>query len=146
MSLENLRKKIDETDTKIIKLIGERTRIAKEIGKKKEKQGIQIEDIGSFVEEIEAAEGVVLEGLSTHFANIEDTTDHSYAKSQLQQFKRMASRLKQLGINPLSRHTACSAALLLFKDTYFDLVRPGIAVYGYWPSKETYVSYSIINI
>ncbi len=44
MSLEDLRKKIDETDTKIVELIGERTRIAKEIGKKKEKLGIQIED------------------------------------------------------------------------------------------------------
>ena len=41
------------------------------------------------------------------------------------------------------RHTACSAALLLFEKTKFDLVRPGIAFYGLWPSKETYLSYRL---
>jgi len=44
MSLEDLRKKIDETDTKIVKLIIERMRIAEEIGKEKRQQGKRIED------------------------------------------------------------------------------------------------------
>jgi chorismate mutase/prephenate dehydratase len=46
MRLEDLRRKIDETDTKIVKLIAERIRIAAEMGKEKEKQGKQIEDKG----------------------------------------------------------------------------------------------------
>lgn len=107
------------------------------------RQGLMPKELDRAAKALKKYPEITVAGISTHFANIEDTTDHSYAKSQLQQFKRMASRLKQLGINPLSRHTACSAALLLFKDTYFDLVRPGIAVYGYWPSKETYVSYRL---
>jgi len=44
MSLEDLRKKIDETDARIVELIGERIRIAGEIGKEKQEQGKQIED------------------------------------------------------------------------------------------------------
>ena len=44
MRLEDLRKKIDDTDTKIVKLIAERIRIAEELGKEKGKQGKQIED------------------------------------------------------------------------------------------------------
>ncbi len=44
MKLEDLRKKIDETDTKIVKLIGERIRIAEEIGEEKKKHGKQIRD------------------------------------------------------------------------------------------------------
>lgn len=44
MSLEDLRRKIDDTDTKIVKLIAERIKIAEEIGKEKKKRGIQIED------------------------------------------------------------------------------------------------------
>ena len=44
MSLEDLRKKIDEVDAKIVELIGERIRIAEEIGKEKKEQGKQIED------------------------------------------------------------------------------------------------------
>ena len=45
MSLEELRKKIDEADTMIVKLIAERIRIAEEIGREKRKQGKQIEDV-----------------------------------------------------------------------------------------------------
>ncbi len=86
---------------------------------------------------------LTVEGVSTHFANIEDTTDHTYARYQLDEFKKLVAHLAGKGIVPHLRHTACSAALLLFKDTYFDLVRPGIALYGYWPSKETYVSYKL---
>ncbi|MFC2059856.1 prephenate dehydratase [Chloroflexota bacterium] len=44
MSLEELRRNIDETDAKIVKLIAERIRIAKQIGSEKEKQGIRVED------------------------------------------------------------------------------------------------------
>ncbi len=46
MSLEDLRKKIDEADAKIVKLLAERMRIAKEIGKEKEGQNKQVEDKG----------------------------------------------------------------------------------------------------
>ncbi len=84
-----------------------------------------------------------LKGISTHFANIEDTTDHSYAASQLDKFNKAARKLKGLGFRPTLRHTACSAALLLFEKTRFELVRPGIALYGLWPSKETYLSYRL---
>jgi alanine racemase len=55
----------------------------------------------------------------------------------------MVARMKALGIGPTIRHTACSAALLLFDKTRFELVRPGIALYGHWPSKETYLSYRL---
>ena len=44
MSLEDLRRKIDETDTQIVRLVAERVRIAAEIGREKGKQGIQVED------------------------------------------------------------------------------------------------------
>jgi len=80
-------------------------------------------------------------GCSTHFANIEDTTNHEYAEYQLQNFNRLVKRLESLKIKPNIRHTASSAALILFDKTRFELVRPGISVYGHWPSKETYLSH-----
>ena len=76
-------------------------------------------------------------GASTHFANIEDTTNHEYAEYQLENFNRMIKKLSSLQMKPVLLHTASSAALILFKKTHFDLVRPGIAMYGHWPSKET---------
>ncbi|HUV29594.1 MAG TPA: alanine racemase [Acidobacteriota bacterium] len=83
------------------------------------------------------------QGASTHFANIEDTTSHEYAEYQLKNFHRLVAAMTRLGIKPKLRHTAASAALILFDKTRLDLVRPGIAVYGHWPSKETYLTYRL---
>ncbi len=82
-------------------------------------------------------------GASTHFANIEDTTSHEYAQFQLENFHELIALLRKHGIAPKIRHTASSAALLLFDKTRFDLVRPGLSMYGHWPSKETYLSYRL---
>jgi alanine racemase len=84
-------------------------------------------------------------GASTHFANIEDTTNHEYAQYQLANFNRMVKTMGRLGIRPTVRHTTCSAALILFEKTRFQLVRAGISAYGYWPSKETYLSYRLLG-
>lgn len=80
-------------------------------------------------------------GASMHFANIEDTTNHEYAEFQLRNYRSLVALLKKLGLTPKVCHTASSAATILFEKTRFDLVRPGISVYGHWPSKETYLSY-----
>lgn len=82
-----------------------------------------------------------LKGLSTHFANIEDTTDHSFALLQLKRFKSALKLCDKHGLRPEIRHTAASAAHLVMPDTRFDMIRPGIALYGHWPSKETLVSF-----
>ncbi len=107
------------------------------------RQGVAENKIEQFVNEIKKFRRLVLKGVSTHFANIEDTTDHSYAELQLRRFDDIVTKIRKLGIKPELRHTACSAALLLFEKTRLDMVRPGIALYGLWPSKETYVSYRL---
>jgi len=77
-------------------------------------------------------------GIYSHFANIEDTTDHSYARQQLGHFNDLLAKIKS---KKIQKHFSCSASALLFPETYFDLVRVGISAYGYWPSKQTYISY-----
>jgi alanine racemase len=85
-------------------------------------------------------EGVVFEGISTHYADIEDTTDHRFAKAQLEAFNGVVDRLVEAGYKPRIRHTANSAATILWPQTHADLVRVGIAAYGLWPSRETYAT------
>jgi alanine racemase len=104
------------------------------------RQGIASDELERFVACIAEAEGLVLEGVSTHFANIEDSTDHSYAKLQIDRFSELAERVQRLTGGALMRHAACSAATLLFRRTHLDLARVGISLYGLWPSRETYVS------
>jgi len=107
------------------------------------RQGIAEKDLTDFLEELHRESLVMLEGVYTHFANIEDTTNHDYAFQQLQLFEKMTATIKKYGFKDIKCHTACSAAVLLFPETYFDMVRVGISQYGLWPSRETFVSYKI---
>jgi alanine racemase len=79
-----------------------------------------------------------IRAIYSHFANIEDTTDHSYARSQLAKYTEVISRLRR---DRVLKHFSCSASSLLFPETHFDIIRVGISAYGYWPSKQTYISY-----
>ena len=104
------------------------------------RQGISPEEVPAFVSSIRSSPGLVLEGLTTHFANIEDTTDHRYAETQIERFTEIVDAVRSTGEEIPVRHAACSAAALLFTRTHFDLARVGISLYGLWPSRETYVS------
>ena len=109
------------------------------------RQGILEEDFFSFVKKIQMFPKLNLEGMSTHFANIEDTTDHSYARYQLDNFERICRKLEDKGIEIPIKHIASTAAAILFPETYFDMVRIGVGMYGLWPSKETYLSCILQN-
>jgi alanine racemase len=105
-----------------------------------QRQGIPEADVESLARRVQESPGLALAGICTHFANIEDSTDHSYAQQQILTFDRVAERLAAAGLEVPMRHAACSAAALLFTRTHLDLARIGISLYGLWPSKETYVA------
>jgi alanine racemase len=104
------------------------------------RQGVLPEEIPTFVARLRGLAGAELVGVSTHFANIEDTLNHGYAERQIAQFQRALQILKELGLEPPLAHTASTAAGILFPETHHSLVRAGIGVYGLWPSRETYLS------
>jgi len=121
--------------------LGRRIPIHLELETGTHRQGVPLEEIPAFATALATARDVLeLAGVSTHFANIEDTTNHTYARSQLRAYLAGLQRLEKAGLRPRLRHAACSAAAILFDETHFDLVRIGISLYGYWPSRETLVS------
>ena len=85
------------------------------------------------------------EGVCTHFANIEDTVDHSFAYEQLRTFNAYVKALEAAGYTGLMRTIANSAAAILWPDTHMELVRAGITCYGMWPSAECRVSAMLLN-
>lgn len=105
------------------------------------RQGIDEQEVDWFVDFLGRHRSVAVEGTYTHFANIEDTTEHGYARRQLERFERVIERLRNAGFGVPKPHTACSAATLLFPETYFGMVRLGLSQYGLWPSKETLLSF-----
>ncbi|MCK5064503.1 MAG: alanine racemase [Candidatus Fermentibacteraceae bacterium] len=104
------------------------------------RQGILSENIPEFISRAELIPGIEIEGLSTHFANIEDTLNHEYAVEQLHRFEKALCTFRDAGINPEVIHTACTAAAILFPETHFNMLRTGIGLYGLWPSRETFLS------
>ncbi len=91
-----------------------------------------------------AEEGLTVVGAATHFANIEDTLEHEFARYQIDQFEDAVASLRDVLGGDLSYvHAACSAAAMLFRETNYNVVRLGIAAYGHWPSRETKVAWTL---
>lgn len=83
------------------------------------------------------AEGVLeVVGVWSHFV-FADAPDHPVTDAQLAAYRDALSIAGHAGLRPQLRHLANSAATLTRPDTHFDLVRPGLAVYGLSPVPET---------
>ena len=74
-------------------------------------------------------------GVFSHFAAA-DEADKTYAEQQLAVFNRFTAALAAAGVDVPCKHIANSAALLEMPHTRQDMVRAGIALYGYYPSYE----------
>jgi alanine racemase len=103
------------------------------------RQGMLAGELPAAIRILEGS-GALVEGAYTHFADIEDTTEHAFAEKQKARFREVLDQLRASGVEVAMPHTACTAAAILFPETHYALVRAGIGVYGLWPSKETNVS------
>lgn len=79
---------------------------------------------------------LTIEGICTHYAGAESINNYTRIRNQIRAFNDTVKRARTEGIVPRFRHTACSAAVLRYPETIMDLVRVGIANYGFWPSDE----------
>jgi alanine racemase len=95
----------------------------------------QIETILHIVAEIHSLPGLELEGIFTHFASA-DSADQSHSRLQLARFQKVLAALEGAGLKPPLVHASNSAATLSLPEARFDMVRPGIALYGLHPSAE----------
>jgi len=76
-----------------------------------------------------------VEGIYTHFATAE-MKDKTFAKVQLNKFNELLYTLAKEGVEFPIVHAANSAAIINLKDSYFNMVRPGLLLYGYYPSDD----------
>jgi alanine racemase len=96
--------------------------------------GIFAEDGFEFVRAMKAYPSLHIEGLFTHMARADEPTAET-THWQLERFGGLVKALEAAGLRPGLVHAANSACLLYFPNSYFDLVRPGIAIYGLHPDK-----------
>lgn len=97
--------------------------------------GLMPDEVVPFVRALHDLPHVEVEGIFTHFATA-DSADQSYARAQLATFQRVLDALREAGFTFRYIHAANSAAMLTIPESRFNLVRPGIALYGLNPSPE----------
>jgi Alr-MurF fusion protein len=80
-------------------------------------------------------EGLEFEGIYTHLATA-DSSDQTHALLQIERFQHILQLVEKEGWRPPIVHAANSAAMLSLPQARFDMVRPGIAIYGLDPSQD----------
>ena len=100
--------------------------------------GVAADAAAAFTRWAAGLDGVVVSGIFTHFACADDPSPAGVAATdaQLSAFAAVLADLEATGDRPPTVHAANSAAVLARPDAGFDLVRPGIAVYGLPPGPE----------
>lgn len=93
------------------------------------------DDTVKTINEVYNLEGLEVIGIYSHFST-SDEKDKTYANEQLFKFKKVIADLKALGIEIPLKHISNSGAIIDMPETYLNGVRPGIILYGYYPSKE----------
>ncbi len=100
-----------------------------------ERIGVHYYSATPFLEASLRCRHVQVEGIFSHFANA-DAADLGSARQQLARFQEVLSFYEKRSLPAPMRHMANSAAILRLPEAFFDLVRPGILLYGVYPSAE----------
>ena len=95
--------------------------------------GISPSEIDAFAAELSCCKHVQLEGTFTHLASSEDFESPQSQEQELV-FRECLDRLRRLGVPPGIVHMANSGAICARPSTWFDMVRPGAILYGYYQS------------
>jgi alanine racemase len=96
------------------------------------RMGIPYPDALPYIKKVTRLSGVKIMGISTTL-----TEDDKYDKIQLDRFNDICQGLQKEGISPGLKHAASSGGIFTFPSAYLDMVRPGITLYGYYPSDST---------
>lgn len=91
------------------------------------------------IERINKLPNLKLEGIFSHFSSA-DEKDKTFTILQLNRFIKTVKALEERGIKFELKHLANSAGIIDVEEAYLDAVRPGIMLYGYYPSDEVDVN------
>jgi len=102
------------------------------------REGFLIKKLPEILNEIKKSKYIKLTGVYAHFANIEDTTNFTHAKKQINKYKEAIKLIKKYGFQKLETHISATSGLLVYEKNkgFHSLIRLGIGVYGMWPSEH----------
>src|SRR5687767_2755499 len=94
--------------------------------------GLRHDNLEFTLPELIAGRNLEIVAVYTHFATADDP-DYPLFQTQRERFEQALARLPELGVTPQIRHAANSAATLRDSRVWYDLVRPGLMMYGVIP-------------
>jgi len=97
--------------------------------------GVIAREAVRFVQTLAAIPGIRVEGIATHFPS-SDEADKGFTLEQIATFSRICDYLRAGSISVPVRHAANSGAILDLPTSYFDMVRPGLMLYGLYPTPD----------
>ncbi len=96
------------------------------------RMGISYRDALPYVQTVSSLQGILIEGMSTTL-----TEDDDFDREQLDRLLGICREAEKKGISLGLKHAASSDGILDLPSSHLDMVRPGIALYGYYPSEKT---------
>lgn len=122
------------------KTLGKKAKIHVEVETGFHRTGFEREERTALAEVLLSnRENLQLCGLCTHYAGAESVGNYVRIQNQIKTYLEFKQWFQEKGLYFDKYHTACSAASLSYPETIMDMVRIGIAQYGFWPSQETYM-------
>ena len=97
--------------------------------------GCRADEAVDLAKKISELENIELEGVFSHFPAA-DEPDSDFTRNQIKIFEDIIKKIEKTGTGIKYRHMANSAAIFNYKGSIFNLARPGIAAYGYRPSRD----------
>jgi alanine racemase len=134
-SLE-LAEALDETGSKVGTRINVHIKLDTGMGR----VGLLPKDAVAFAKRVNRYKNLNIKGIFSHFS-CADEVDKTFAKKQIEVFGKLVRDIEASGIKIPKKHISNSAAILDLPESFYDLVRPGIMIYGLYPSAE--VTHSI---
>ena len=122
--------------------IGAKAKVHLKIDTGMERIGVHYYSAATLQEAALKCRNVEVEGIFSHFANA-DSRDLAHARLQLERFNEVLRFYERRSLPMPMRHIANSAAVLQIPESYMDMVRPGIMLYGVYPSPEVTRTVSI---
>lgn len=98
--------------------------------------GFPATEVDSWLSSLNNLQALQLEGLFSHFAQAE-SVEGSYTIRQLESFRRVVERVQAAGHRPAWTHLANSAGVITLPAAHYNMVRPGLMLYGVYPSPQS---------
>jgi alanine racemase len=126
--------RLEQIDT-ISRQMGLKAKVHLKIDTGMERIGVHYYNAHTILESSLRCSNVEVEGIFSHFANA-DSSDLAHARLQMERFNEVLQFYKNHSLPMPIRHMANSPAILQLPESYYDMVRPGIILYGVYPSSE----------